>query len=585
MAERFLNPLANMKNLSLFVAGLWLGSTATVALGADSPFVERGAELGLDFRYFNGMSGELYFAEHMGGGVAFLDYDGDGDLDVFVTQGVMLGSGKELSEALVPAAYPAPLTDRLYRNDLRVGDDGSLRPAFVDVTDRSRIESTGYGVGVVSGDVDNDGWPDLYVNNLGANALLRNRGDGTFEEVAREAGVGELKWSVSSAFADLDNDGWLDLYVGNYVNYRVPTDKPCASVTGARDYCGPLSYQPEADRLYRNLGDGSFEDVSSRAGIGGQAGSTLGVISADFDADGLLDVYVANDQLPNYLWQNQGDFSFEDTALLAGAAVNAVGQPEASMGVVAGDIDANGTEDLFMAHLARETNTLYLNQGDAFFEDATKGAGLDMGSYPFTGFGTALLDFDSDGWLDLFVANGEVKRIGEQLAAGEVLPLRQRNQLFRNHGSGSFEEVPPVEGGFLSTSQVSRGTASGDLDNDGDPDLLVINNAGSSALGMNEGSPAGGWLGADLRTRERAALGTNVAVRFADGTSRWRRVRTDGSYASSNDARVLFGLGQRARVDAVRVNWLGGGSVEWRDLPAGRYVVGWERPSGAEPRP
>lgn len=543
-----------------------------------APFVDRAASLGLEYEYFNGMSGALYFAEHMGGGAALLDYDGDGDLDVYVVQGRMLGADKSTADALLPPRYPEPLTDRLFRNDLSMFADGSRRQRFVDVTGQSGIQATEYGVGVLSGDVDNDGWPDIYVSNLGPNTLLRNRGDGTFEDTTRQANVGELRWGASAAFADVDNDGWLDIFVGNYVNYRVPADKPCASQTGARDYCGPMSYKPQLDRLYRNRGDGTFEDVSTRSGIEVEPGAALGVISADFNDDGWLDLYVANDQMPNNLWLNNGDGTFEDTALLGGAAVNAVGQPEASMGVVAGDIDANGTEDLFMAHLARETNTLYLNEGEAVFRDATKASGLDMGSYAFTGFGTALFDYDLDGSLDLFVANGEVKRIPEQLQAKEPLPLRQRNQLFRNQGDGKFVEVEPDGDDFLTVSHVSRGTSTGDIDNDGDADLVVINNGGPLYLGINEVSRGGSWLGLDLRAHGRAALGAAVTVEIDGAEALRQRVRTDGSYASGNDARVLIGLRAESR-HAVRTRWLGGSEVRWHDVPVDRYLVGWQRES------
>ncbi len=544
---------------------------------ADDIFVDRAAESGLDFEYFNGMSGALYFSEHMGGGAALLDYDGDGDLDVYAVQGRMLGAGKTRADSLLPVRYPEPLTDRLYRNDSTVGPDGAATIRFVDVTERAGLAATEYGVGVTSADFDNDGWPDLYITNFGPNTLLRNNGDGTFSDVSRASQTAELRWGASAAFADVDNDGWLDIYVGNYVNYRIPTDKPCASQTGARDYCGPLAYKPEPDRLYRNRGDGTFEDVSTRSGIESDFGAALGVISADFDDDGWLDIYVANDQLPNQLWQNQGDGTFVDIALLAGAAVNAVGQPEASMGVVAGDIDDNGTEDLFMAHLAQETNTLYLNDGDAFFRDATKKSGLGMTSFAFTGFGTALFDYDLDGQLDLFVANGAVKRLPDQLEAGDPLPLRQRNQLFRNQGGGDFREVEPDGQSFLIELDVSRGASTGDLDNDGDPDLVVINNGGPTDLGMNEG-PIGAWIGLDLRTADgRAALGSKVTARLVSGKTQWRRVRTDGSYASANDARVTFGLAAGGELESARIDWLGGGATEWRNLPGGRYYVGQQR--------
>ena len=544
--------------------------------GSKAPlFVDQAEETGLHFVYFNGMSGELYFSEHMGGGGALFDFDRDGDLDVYLVQGRMLGRGKTIEDAVLPPQHPLPLTDRLYRNDLFVWPDGTLTLRFVDVTEQSGIQALGYGVGVTAADFDNDGWTDLYVNNFGPNQLFRNNGDGTFTDITVASETGDRRWGASSAFFDYDQDGWLDLYVGNYVDYRIAADKPCASPTGARDYCGPLAYNPEPDRLYRNRGDGTFGDVSTKSGIDQDFGAALGVITADFNDDGWLDIYVANDQMPNQLWLNQQDGTFIDSALLGGCAVNAVGQPEASMGVVAGDIDASGTEDLFMVNLTRETNTLYLNDGKALFRDATKNSGLGMTSFSFTGFGTALFDYDSDGWLDLFVANGAVRRIEEQLSRGDPQPLGQRNQLFRNLGGGKFEELTGGDQPFLNRSEVSRGVATGDIDNDGDADLLMVNNGGPVRLLINHLEPTNEWIGLDLRSNALGgeALGSKVGVYRTVGPPLWRRTRTDGSYASANDARLLVGLGRDAELEGVRVERPGGGESLWRGLPANRYLL------------
>ncbi|MDY7093133.1 MAG: CRTAC1 family protein [Acidobacteriota bacterium] len=510
---------------------------------ADDLFVDRAAEAGLDFVHFNGMSGELYFPEMTGAGAALLDYDGDGDLDVYLVQGSPLPADLPMSELLLPPRHPAPFTDRLYRNDSTRSDSGSeLR--FTDVTAEAGELSGGYGMGAATGDFDNDGWTDLYVTNLGSNSLLRNRGDGTFEDVTAAAGADDDRWSLVGLFFDYDRDGWLDLYVGNYVDFTLAGHKTCLDAAGAPDYCGPAAYRPEPDRLLRNRGDGTFEDVTANAGPGRDPGSTLGAVAADFDRDGWLDLYLANDQMPNQLWMNRGNGSFEETGLVGGAAVNGDGQPEASMGVDAGDYDNDGDEDLFIAHLARETNTLYLNDGTGIFEDATTRTGLASPSWQNTGFGTGWFDYDLDGLLDLLVVNGEVKLIPEQVQAGEVLPLRQPDQLYRNLGEGRFEEVTEQAGAALTTPTVGRGAAFGDLDGDGDEDVVVVDNGAPARLLENRGGDGAHWIGLRLLTAAgRDALGAWAEMVRSDGVVLGRRVSTAGSYASAGDPRLHFGLG------------------------------------------
>lgn len=552
------------------------------AVLAEELFVDRAAAAGIDFVHFNGMSGELYFAEMMGAGAALFDYDGDGDLDVYLVQGTMLGEGKGTEDAVLPPRHPLPLSDRLYRNDLEVRPDGTRVLRFTDVTEESGIAriARGYGMGVAAGDYDNDGHVDLYLTNLGPNQLLRNSGDGSFSDATEATGTGDPLWGVPALFFDYDRDGWLDLFVGNYVDFRIATHKPCSSPAGARDYCNPAAFEAEPDRLFRNRGPGpsgrvSFEDVTVRAKLQAEPGPALGAVAADFDGDGWLDLYVANDGQPNHLWRNRRDGTFENTALLAGCAVAADGQPQASMGVVAGDLDGDGSEDLFMTHLARETNTVYLNDGTGTFEDHSRESGLGLPSWQNTGFGAALLDYDNDGWPDLFVANGAVILIEEQVRAGEKLPLRQPDQLYRNLGSGRFEEVSERSGRVFELREVGRGVAVGDIDNDGDLDILVSNNGGPARLLINQVGQDRPWLGLRLVGGEppRDLPGARVALHREGVRTLWSRARTDGSYLSACDPRVLFGLGEGAAVKKVVVHWPSGRSEEFPPPPLGEYTT------------
>jgi hypothetical protein len=552
--------------------------SALLALPLAAPggevFVDVAEQAGIDFVHFNGMSGEVYMLETMPGGGGLLDYDGDGDLDVFLTQGHMLGPGKTLADAFFPPPPGAPAGDRLYRNDLEVRPDGSRVLRFTDVTEAAGISAGGYGMGVAAGDYDNDGDLDLYVTNYGPNQLWRNEGDGTFTEVAAAAGVVSPVWSSSAAFFDYDRDGDLDLFVGNYVDFRIDRHEPCYGPTSAQDYCSPKIYSPLLNRLYRNRGDGRFEDVSGAAGISEAYGGALGVVAADFDGDGWLDVYVANDGRPNQLWLNQRDGSFRDEAFLAGAAVNMHGMAEASMGVDAADFDGDGDEDLFMTHIVEESNTLYVNDGTGWFEDRSAATGLAAASQGYTAFGTAWVDYDNDGWLDLFIANGDVRFITERVRAGDRYPLDQPNQLLRNLGQGRFEDVSARAGEVFALEEVSRGAAFGDVDDDGDADVLLFNNNGRARLLLNQVGDRAHWLG--LRLLEghgRDALGARVALRTASGRVLWRRSRAEGSYASANDPRVLVGLDGEGGPVEVTVHWPDGSAERWKGLTVDRYLT------------
>jgi enediyne biosynthesis protein E4 len=562
------------------LAALALACALAASASASEPiYREVTAESGLDFVHFNGMSGRLYYLEVVGSGGALFDYDRDGDLDLFLVQGAMLGDDLAPADATYPWPGPGAPRDRLYRNDLEIGADGSRRVRFVDVTEEAGIVGERYGMGAAVGDVDRDGWPDLYVLNFGVNQLWRNRGDGTFEEVAAARGLADERWSVSATFSDLDGDGWPDLYVAEYLDYSLLAHKTCLTERGEPDYCLPAAYRPVPDRVFRNRGDGTFEDVSERWGVAAAPGNGLGVVSADFDGDGRLDVYVANDQMPNHLWLNRlsaGGGGLVEDGLLAGVALNGDGKAEASMGVDAGDVDGDGALDLFLTHFHREHNTLYRAQGDVW-EDATERFGLAAPSYPYTAFGTGFLDFDLDGWLDLVVANGRVTFMPGTDRVADPFALDEPNQLFRNREGRGFEEVGAAGAGpAFARSEVSRAALIGDLDNDGDPDLVITNNSGPARVLLDTGADGRAWLG--LRVVEGDppvdAHGALVTLELEGRAPMVRRVHSDGGYASANDPRVVFGLGDAAPAGlAVRVRWPGGAEERWRGLPAGRYTT------------
>jgi hypothetical protein len=512
------------------------------------PFRDAAAEAGLDFRHFIGAIGGYYLPEITGAGVGLLDYDGDGDLDVFLVQGDLFDRATPLDRLTFAPPWTRWPGHRLFRNELIPG--GTL--AFTDVTDRAGLTSRSYGMGAAVGDYDNDGDPDLYVTSFGSNALHRNNGNGTFSDVTREAGVDDPRWSSSAAFVDYDRDGMLDLFVANYVDFTVANNKTCHSPSGTRDYCSPSAYGGEPASLFHNEGQGRFRDVTRRAGLT-KPGPGLGVVTGDWNADGWTDVYVANDQSANYLWVNRGDGTFEDRGLIAGAALNADGQPEGSMGVDSGDFDHDGDEDLFMVNVAGQKSTLYLNDGTGSFSDVTARFDLQIPSRPFTGFGTRWADFDHDGWLDLFVANGAVFTVESQ--RGSPFPFEQRSQLYRNEGGRRFSEI--TAGAALARPGVGRGAAFGDIDNDGDVDVVMSNGNGPARLLLNESSAGRSWLQVRLEgvRTNRDGAGGRVAVIREDGSTVWKTARTDGSYMSASDPRLHFGLGRAAAIRGIGVVW------------------------------
>ena len=534
---------------ALALAALALPS-AVAAEGAW--FREVTAAWGLSFRHHHGGSGQFYMPETMGSGVVLFDYDGDGDQDVFyVDSGKLQGyQGEEPRSVLL-------------RND--------GRGRFEDVTARSGIKVEAYGMGATAGDVDGDGDPDLYVTAFGPNQLFRNNGDGTFTDVTAQAGVGDPLWGASAAFADTDRDGDLDLYVTNYVDFSYEKNPPCGKKElGLRSYCHPNVYNGLPDRFFRNKGDGTFEDATAAAGMPPDTGNGLGVIFGDLDGDGWQDLFVANDMTPNFLFRNLGNGKFEEMALLSGTALSDKGEPEAGMGVDLGDVDGNGHSDIVVTHLNLQTTVLYSNLGGMVFTDARYVSKIAEPSLNMVGFGAAFADFDQDADSDLVVANGHIIHNVELFGTGTT--YKQRNQLFDNLGKGVFREV---KDSGLDVVRSSRGLAAGDLDLDGDLDLVIANSNDLSEAYENIASPAGSWLQIDLvgpRGGNTAGIGARVEVE-AGGKKQFREVRTGTSYLSQSALTVHFGLGAAAKADRVTVRWPDGKVQIFGEVAANRRVV------------
>jgi len=529
-------------------------------------FRDVAAESGLDFHHFNGATGEYYMPEIMGAGVALLDYDNDGDLDVYLIQGTALDTRSKLLFPPPPGWKPG---NRLFRNNL--AETGRLH--FTDVTEQAGVGHVGYGMGVAVGDYDNDGYQDLYVTNFGHNVLYHNNGDGTFTDVTRQAGVDDVRWSTCAAWLDYDGDGWLDLFVGNYVDFTVRGNKRCYSPTGELDYCTPKAYQAVPSRLFRNLRNGTFAESTESSGIGSSYGPALGVVCADFNGDGRTDIFVANDTAPNRLWLNQGGGTFRDVALEAGVATSVDGLPKAGMGVSVEDLNKDGSLDILVTNLAGEGATLFINNGQGEFDDMTAQYGLAQATFGFTGFGANWFDYDNDGWLDLFIANGAVTRMESE--HGKPFPFAQKNQLFHNQGDRKgFRETSSIAGPAFRLPGVSRGAAFGDIDNDGRMDIIVTNNNGPVRLLRNQIVSRNHWLEVKLEAPKtnRFGVGARVAVLRRGQKPLWRWVHADSSYLSASDVRVHFGLGDSPQVEGVMVHWPGGLTEVWTNLESDKIV-------------
>jgi enediyne biosynthesis protein E4 len=533
-------------------------------------FREVAEEVGLKFHHFTGATGEFYMPEIMGAGVALFDYDNDGDLDVYLIQGTTFDPTQDPRRTKFPPPAGWKPGNRLFRNLL--SETGKLQ--FVDVTEKAGVGHIGYGMGVAVGDYDNDGFQDLYITNFGRNVLYHNNGDGTFTDVTAKAGVNDARWSTSAAWVDYDRDGHLDLFVANYLDFTVRGNKHCFASTGERDYCTPKMYQPVPARLFHNRGDGTFEDVTEPAGIGAAIGPGLGVVCADFNGDGWPDIYVANDGAAAHLWINQGNGTFKEMSLLSGAAYSADGLPQAGMGVTASDFDGDGDEDIFKTNLTNEGANLYVNDGRGNFYDASAEFGLLLPTFPYTGFGTEWFDYDNDGRLDLFIANGAVNRI--ESLRGKPYPFGQPNQLFHNEGEGKKFREMTVAGPAFALSEVSRGAAFGDINNDGVVDVVVANNNGPVRLLLNQSHSLNRnhWLLVRLEASHgnRFGMGATVEIRQR-GRKLLRRAHTDSSYLSANDIRVHFGLGEDTKIEELIVRWPDGKRESWDKIQADRLVT------------
>ena len=533
--------------------------TVSLSSFAAVQFVDVTAEAGINFQHINGAEGAYHLPETLGAGGAFFDADNDGYLDIY-----LVNSGYWDTSSSVKPALSA-----LYHND----GDGT----FTDITAMAGVGNRGnYGQGAACADYNNDGNVDLYVTNFGANVLYRNNGDGTFTDVTRTAGVGDPGWSSSATFLDYNRDGHLDLFVVNYLVYSIDVPYlPCGEGE-TQTYCHPSLFEGAPDRLYRNNGDGTFTDVSQETGVGGIGGmfhgKGLGVVSADFNNDGASDLYVANDDTRNDFFYNNGDGTFSEISLLAGCAYSFDGIAQAGMGVAADDYNGDGWLDIFVTNLSYETNALYRNNGDGTFTDVIYESHLGKESFHFVGFGTGFFDADNDGWRDIFIANGHI--IDNIEDTHDVLTYRQPNQLFRNRGDNTFQEISEDAGDYFQQAAVSRGALFGDYDNDGDVDLLVTQSNGPVTLLRNEGTTQHNWI--RIKTvgiiSSRDGIGTRVIL-TAGGHTQIQEVNPGSSYLSSHDARLHFGLGRYDTANRLEVRWQSGVVQVFENLPVNQEHV------------
>jgi len=560
----------------LVVLALMVGLSGSDIDGQGIWFEDVTEAKGISFVHENGASGRKFTIETFCGGVGVFDYDGDGDLDIYFVNGAPLPGFESES---VPK-------NRLYRND---GEASGW--TFTDVTEEAGVEDVGYGFGCAVGDIDNDGDLDLYVTNFGANVLYVNNGDGTFTDVTETAGVGDTRLNTSAAFVDTDQDGDLDLFVCAYTNFDLSDGQVCTQKDGSVIYCGPENYLGAPDRLYRNNGDGTFSDISKDAGVYSEEGKGLGIITTDHDGDGDIDIFVANDLVENHLFENVGGGQFEEIALIAGMAYNETGRPEAGMGVDFADVDGDGLQDVLIGHFDFETSTLYKNEGGSLFSDVTPASGLGPPSWHYVTFGLLFLDAENDGYPDVAAVNGHVIDNIER-----VYPTRtykQRNQVYRNLGDGTFDDATVDAGPGFIPEKASRGLAAGDLDRDGDIDLVVVNTLERADVLENKTGSANQWLSVRAvggargispqgspKVSNRDGIGARITVQ-AGGRTQVKDVHSSSSYLAANPREVHFGLGQVERIERVEVRWPSGVVDRLTDVNVNQVLVINEGQSGA----
>jgi enediyne biosynthesis protein E4 len=524
--------------LAFVVTSLFSAPEAVGRQPAGPRFTDITEQAGVAFNHVSSPE-KRYIVESMSGGVALFDYDNDGRLDIYLVNSLTVELVKSKGKT----------KSVLYRNN----GDGT----FSDVTGKAGVGNVGWGMGVAVADYNNDGFEDLYVTCVGPNRLFKNNGDGTFSDVTDRAGVGDPRWSAGAAFFDYDADGRLDLFVSNYVAFdfqNLPEfgkGKLC-QYKGIPVQCGPRGLPGDGDSLYHNNGDGTFADVTKKAGVADPNGFYgLGVIASDFDDDGLIDLFVANDSTPNFHYKNNGDGTFKEVGFTSGTAVNENGSEQGSMGVTVGDYNHDGRLDLFVTNFDDDYNTLYRNDGRGSFTDVSHAARVAAVSLPFVGWGTKFFDYDNDGWVDLFVANGHVYP--------QIPSYRQRNFVHRNNRDGTFSDAPAPLGALAPEKRVGRGAAFGDLDNDGDVDIVLNNLDGAAQVLRNEGGSANNSVLVKLvgTKSNRGAVGARVKV-VAGDLVQADEVRSGDSYLSQSDTRLHFGLEKRAKVDLIEVRWPGG---------------------------
>jgi hypothetical protein len=514
-------------------------------------FVDITTSAGINWNLKALAPGVRYLIETMGGGGGFIDYNRDGLLDIYLVC---------YSQTPQPAGA-SKLRDALYRNN----GDGT----FTDVTESAGIANSMLGMGLAVGDYNNDGWPDFYVTGYGASKLYRNSGKGTFTEVTGQAGVNNNLWGTSAAFFDYDNDSHLDLFVCNYLNYD-EGDLPCTLYDG-KPYCLIKNFKGSASRLFHNNGDGTFTDVSEKAHIANSKGKGLGVVALDYDNDGRLDLFQANDTMANFLYHNDGAGIFSEVALEAGVAFDPNGNARGGMGVDAEDIDGDGYSEIFVTNFSGETNALFHNDRQGVFTEVTNKFGLGTISIPMSGFGTRFFDYNNDGLVDLFVHNGHPFEPINKLFPETT--YRERPFLFENTATG-FRDVADTHGSSLKKFYAGRGLALGDIDNDGDSDLLLMNVGEPPVLVRNDGGNRNHWLGINLvgTGSNRDGVGAKVTL-TASGRRRDKQRLGGTSYCSASDPRLLFGLGAAAKIDEVSVKWPSGETSTLKNVRANQYLT------------